>query len=71
MNIFILTILNIFIFICMEGIFGILQKILNRLFGYKWICEYCGALTYDVQRPLCKPCCHVYRKDVLMFKVKK
>ncbi len=55
----------------MEGIFGILQKILNRLFGYKWICEYCGALTYDVQRPLCKPCCHVYKKDVLMFKVKK
>ena len=51
----------------MEGIFGILQKILNRLFGYKWICEYCGALTYDVQRPLCKPCCHVYKKDVFLY----
>ena len=51
--------------------FDLMKKKLNLLFGDKWICEYCGVIEYDVQRPLCKPCCHVYKKDVLMFKVKK
>ena len=55
----------------MEGIFKILQKILNRLFGYKWICEYCGALEYDVQQPFCKPCMHIHKKNIKMFKVKR
>ena len=55
----------------MEGIFKILQKILNRLFGDKWICEYCGAIEYDVQQPFCKPCMHIQRKTIKMFKVKK
>ena len=60
---------NVKIFIIMEGIFKILQKILNRLFGYKWICEYCGALEYDVQQPFCKPCMHIHRKNIKMFNI--
>ena len=71
MNIFILTILNILIFICMEGIFGILQKILNRLFGSKWICEYCGAIEYAHKQPYCKPCCHIHRSDIKMHWIKR
>ena len=55
----------------MEGIFKILQTILNRLFGYKWICEYCGNIEYDVQQPFCKPCCHINRTDIKMLKIKK
>ena len=51
----------------MEGIFKILQKVLNRLFGDKWICEYCGAIEYDVQQPFCKPCMHIHMKTVKMF----
>ena len=48
-----------------------MKKILNRLFGYKWICEYCGRMEYDMQQPYCKECCHVHRKDVKMFKIKR
>ena len=55
----------------MEGIFKILQKVLNRLFGDKWICEYCGAIDYDVQHPLCKPCCHIHKGNVKMHKIKR
>ena len=32
----------------------LLKKILNRLFGYKWICEYCGAIEYCMEQPFCK-----------------
>ena len=55
----------------MEGIFKILQKIMNRLFGSKWICEHCGAIEYDFQQPYCKGCCHIQRTDVKMFKIKR
>lgn len=55
----------------MEGIFKILQKILNRLFGSKWICEYCGAIDYAHQQPFCKPCCHIHRGNIKMIKINK
>ena len=48
-----------------------MKKILNRLFGNKWICEYCGRIDYDVQQPYCKPCCHVHRGNVKMHLIKK
>jgi len=47
------------------------KKILNRLFGNKWICEYCGAIEYAMEQPFCKECCHVQRTDVKMIKIKK
>ena len=50
---------------------NLMKKILTRLFGSKWICEYCGGIEYDMQQPYCKECCHIYRKDVKMFKIKR
>ena len=49
----------------------LIKKILNRLFGDKWICEYCGALEYDFNQPYCKRCCHIHRTDIKMIKIKK
>ena len=34
-------------------------------------CEYCGATEYDFQQPYCKGCCHIQKKDIKMFKIKK
>ena len=50
---------------------NLLKNIINRLFGNKWICEYCGRIEYCFQRPYCKECCHVQRTDVKMFKIKR
>ena len=47
------------------------KKIFNRLFGYKWVCEYCGDIVYCMEQPFCKECCHVQRTDVKMIKIKK
>jgi len=49
----------------------LLKKILDRLFGYKWICEHCGGVEYCFQQPFCKECCHIHRADVKMFRIKK
>ena len=54
----------------MNYIFKILQKILNRLSGKRWICEHCGDIVYSRVQPLCKPCCHIHRGNVKMFKIK-
>ena len=54
----------------MEGIFKILQKILNRLFGYKWICEHCGDIVKSHTQPLCKACSHIERIHAKMHKIK-
>ena len=48
-----------------------LKKILSRLFGNKWVCEHCGCIDYAMKQPFCKPCCHIQRHSVKMFKVKK
>ena len=49
----------------------LIKKILNRLFGKKWICEYCGSIEYAMEQPFCKGCCHIQRTDMKMFKIKK
>ena len=54
----------------MNYIFKILQKILNRLSGKRWKCEHCGDIVYSRVQPLCKPCCHIHRGNVKMFKIK-
>ena len=48
-----------------------IKKILSRLFGNKWVCEHCGCIDYAMKQPFCKPCCHIQRHSVKMFKVKK
>ncbi len=48
-----------------------IKSIFERLFGNRWICEYCGKIEYAIHRPYCKPCCHIHRKDVKMFWIKK
>ena len=55
----------------MKNIFNILKKILERLFGNKWICEHCGRIEYATEQPYCKRCCHIQRTDVKMFKIKR
>ena len=55
----------------MKGIFKILIKIIERLFGNKWICAYCGLIEYAMEKPYCKPCCHIYRRNIKMFKIKR
>ena len=37
----------------------------------RWICEYCGDIVHSTTQPYCKECCHVQRKDVKMFKIKR
>ena len=54
----------------MKGIFKILQKILDRLFGYKWICEHCTRIEYSIERPYCKPCCHIEKTTKKMIRIK-
>jgi len=49
----------------------LLKKILERLFGYKWICEHCARIEYATEQPFCKHCCHIHRGNVKMFKIKK
>ena len=46
----------------------LMKKILNRLFGNKWICEYCGTIEYAHQQPYCKPCSHIERQSKKMKK---
>ena len=36
---------------------------------YKWICEHCGDIVKSKTRPYCKPCCHIHRHNVKMFKI--
>ena len=48
-----------------------MKKILNRLFGKKWICEYCGRIEYAQIQPYCKPCCHIHRGNVKMHWIKR
>ncbi len=55
----------------MEGIFKILKNILERLFGYRWICEYCGVIEYAMEQPYCKKCCHIHRSNVKMIKINR
>ena len=52
-------------------IYEMIYKLLNKLFGKRWICEYCGDIQYSRMQPFCKPCCHVHRKNVKMFRIKK
>jgi len=49
----------------------ILKKILERFFGYKWICEHCGGIEYAMEQPYCKPCCHIQRGNVKMIRIKR
>jgi len=49
----------------------ILKKILNRLFGKRWICEYCADTVYSITQPFCKPCCHVERTNKKMLRIKR
>ena len=49
----------------------LIKKIINRLFGKKWICEYCADIVYCKTRPYCKACCHVHGRDVKMFRIKR
>ena len=48
----------------------ILKKIINRFFGQRWICEYCADIVYSIERPYCKPCCHIHRTNAKMIKIK-
>ena len=62
---------NFYSLIFIIDMINLMKKILTRLFGNKWICEYCGATEYDFQQPYCKGCCHIQKKDIKMFKIKK
>ena len=37
---------------------------------YKWKCSDCGDILKSSEQPLCKPCCHIHRGNVKMFKIK-
>ena len=47
------------------------KNILDRLFGKKWICEYCADIVYSIKQPYCKPCCHIHSTTTKMIKIKK
>ena len=49
----------------------LIKKIINRLFGKKWICEYCADIIYSKTQPFCKPCCHIHKTKAKMFRIKK
>ena len=49
----------------------LIKKIINRLFGKKWICEYCADIVYSIKQPFCKPCCHIHKTKAKMFRIKK
>ena len=49
----------------------LLNKILDRLFGYKWICEHCVNIEYSKTQPFCKTCTHIERSPKKMFKIKR
>ena len=49
----------------------LIGQIVNRLFGNRWICEYCGDIQYCRTQPYCKPCCHVHNSNVKMIKINK
>ena len=48
----------------------IINKILDRLSGKRWICEHCADITYSRTQPLCKPCCHINKGNVKMFRIR-
>jgi hypothetical protein len=48
-----------------------IKNIINRLFGYKWICEHCARVEYCINQPYCKPCCHIELTDKKMIKIKR
>jgi hypothetical protein len=49
----------------------LIKKIINRLFGTKWICEYCADIQYSRTQPYCKPCCHIHKTNAKMIGLKK
>ena len=51
-------------------IYKFLKEIIERLFGKKWICEHCSDITYSMEQPYCKPCCHIERTNKKMLRIK-
>jgi len=49
----------------------LLTYIMDRFFGNRWVCEYCGDTAYSRTRPYCKACCHVYQKGIKMIRIRK
>ena len=48
----------------------LIKNIINRLFGGRWICEYCYDVIKSHTQPYCKACCHVYKGNVKMLRIK-